>query len=88
MVEFPRVPITELFRLKQGTYLKPTEMEETRSAEFPYPVYGANGVIGYANRKIIRSVRLLSHAEGRIAASFTLPRRTFGSATTPSRAFL
>ncbi len=50
--EFPTVPITELFRLKQGTYLKADEMEEAPSAAFPYPVYGANGVIGYANRKM------------------------------------
>ena len=52
MVAWPTVPIGELFRLKQGTYLKPEEMKEEQTAAFPFPVYGANGVIGYSNRKM------------------------------------
>ncbi|MBX3733960.1 MAG: restriction endonuclease subunit S [Verrucomicrobiae bacterium] len=52
MATFPTSPITDLFRLKQGTYLKPDEMAEAPSEEFPFRVYGANGVIGYSNRKM------------------------------------
>ncbi len=52
MESWPTVPIGELFKLKQGTYLKPQDMAETRSEEFPFPVYGANGIIGYSNRKM------------------------------------
>ncbi len=50
MATWPTVPIGELFKLKQGTYLKPEEMGEAQSVEFSFPVYGANGVIGYSNR--------------------------------------
>lgn len=49
---WPIVPINELFRLKQGTYLKPVEMAEEKTDAFPFPVYGANGVIGYSSRKM------------------------------------
>ena len=52
MLAFPTVPITNLLHLKQGTYLKPEEMAESESEEFRYRVYGANGVIGYTNRKM------------------------------------
>ena len=52
MEAWPTVPIGELFKLKQGTYLKPEDMGETQSDEFPFPVYGANGIIGYSNRKM------------------------------------
>jgi type I restriction enzyme S subunit len=52
MEAWPTVPIGELFRLKQGTYLKPDEMSEGQTDEFPIPVYGANGIIGYSNRKM------------------------------------
>lgn len=52
MVQWPSVPIGELFRLKQGTYLKPVDMGGGQTNAFPYPVYGANGVIGYSNRKM------------------------------------
>lgn len=52
MEAWPTVPIGELFKLKQGTYLKPDDMGENQSEEFPFPVYGANGIIGYSNRKM------------------------------------
>lgn len=52
MAEWPTVPIGELFRLKQGTYLRPEEMAEEQTDQFPFPVYGANGVIGHSNRKM------------------------------------
>ncbi len=52
MEAWPTVPIGELFKLKQGTYLKPNDMGESQSEQFPFPVYGANGVIGYSNRKM------------------------------------
>ena len=52
MAEWQTVPIGELFKLKQGTYLKPEEMADEQTDAFPFPVYGANGVIGYSNRKM------------------------------------
>jgi len=52
MSRFPTASITNLFRLKQGTYLRSEEMSEIRTDTFPYPVYGANGVIGFANKKM------------------------------------
>lgn len=52
MAEWPTAPIGELFKLKQGTYLKPAEMGEEQTDAFPYPVYGANGVIGYSSRRM------------------------------------
>ena len=52
MSGFPTASITDLFRLKQGTYLRPEEMSEVRTESFPFLVYGANGVIGYASKKM------------------------------------
>jgi len=49
---FPTASITDLFRLKQGTYLRSEEMSEVRTETFPFLVYGANGVIGYASKKM------------------------------------
>jgi type I restriction enzyme S subunit len=49
---FPTASITDLFRLKQGTYLRSEEMSEVRTESFPFLVYGANGVIGYASKKM------------------------------------
>ena len=52
MSGFPTASITDLFRLKQGTYLRSEEMSEVRTETFPFLVYGANGVIGYASKKM------------------------------------
>ena len=49
---FKTTLITNLFHLKQGTYLSPSQMKKSQSQEFCYPVYGANGVIGFSNRKM------------------------------------
>ena len=49
---FQTTLITNLFHLKQGTYLSPSQMKKSWSQEFCYPVYGANGVIGFSNRKM------------------------------------
>ncbi len=43
-------PISEVFVLKQGTYLQTEEMVESRTDEFPFAVYGANGVVGYSTK--------------------------------------
>jgi len=61
---WPTVPIGELFRLKQGTYLKPAEMAAEKADAFPYPVYGANGVIGYTNRKMYSARTTLVSCRG------------------------
>ena len=50
--EWPQLPITDLFRLKQGTYLKKKEMVDVPDSENPFPVYGANGIIGYSRKKM------------------------------------
>jgi type I restriction enzyme S subunit len=52
MSNWPIVPIGQLFRLKQGTYLKPEEMAEEPTESFPYAVYGANGVIGHSSKRM------------------------------------
>ncbi len=52
MSGFPTASITDLFRLKQGTYLRSEEMSEVRTETFPFLVYGANGVIGFASKKM------------------------------------
>ncbi len=44
------LPISEVFVLKQGTYLDTEEMVESRTGEFPFAVYGANGIVGYSKR--------------------------------------
>ncbi len=42
--------ISDLFVLKQGTYLKVEEMVAERTDEFLFAVYGANGVVGYSKK--------------------------------------
>jgi type I restriction enzyme S subunit len=64
MIDWQTVPIGELFRLKQGTYLKPAEMAEEQTDAFPYPVYGANGIIGYSNRKMYQNRTTLISCRG------------------------
>lgn len=43
-------PIGELFKLKQGRYLPPEDMERFPTGLASVPVYGANGIIGYTSR--------------------------------------
>lgn len=57
-------PIGEIFRLKQGTYLKKNEMVATASSDFPFPVYGANGIIGYSPKKMYDSRMTLVSCRG------------------------
>lgn len=49
-MKWTQLPISEVFVLKQGTYLDTEEMVESRTGEFPFAVYGANGVVGYSKR--------------------------------------
>ena len=63
-INFLSVPITNLFYLKQGTYLKPSEMKKNSSKEFRYPVYGANGVIGYSDQKMYSEQTTLISCRG------------------------
>jgi type I restriction enzyme S subunit len=63
-VGWSKVPIGEIFRLKQGTYLKPSEMADEKFSAFPFPVYGANGVIGYSNKKMYSARTTLISCRG------------------------
>jgi type I restriction enzyme, S subunit len=49
-MSWDRKPLGMLFRLKQGRYLPPHEMEPEESRSAPVPVYGANGIIGFTSR--------------------------------------
>jgi type I restriction enzyme S subunit len=46
------VPIGSIFRLKQGTYLADNEMSDIETETYAFPVYGANGIIGYSKEKM------------------------------------
>jgi type I restriction enzyme S subunit len=42
--------LKELCKLKQGKYLSPHEMVQVKTNDFPIPVIGGNGVLGYSNK--------------------------------------
>lgn len=47
MHEIAPTALSEIVEIQQGRYLSKEEMAEEASAEFPIPVHGANGIIGW-----------------------------------------
>ncbi|MFN7305340.1 MAG: restriction endonuclease subunit S, partial [Acetobacteraceae bacterium] len=49
MPEIAPTALSEIVEIQQGRYLSKDEMAEEASAEFPIPVHGANGIIGWTS---------------------------------------
>jgi len=49
MPEIVPTALSEIVEIQQGRYLSKEEMAEKASAEFPVPVHGANGIIGWTS---------------------------------------
>jgi len=49
MPEIVPTALSEIVEIQQGRYLSKEEMAEQASADFPIPVHGANGIIGWTS---------------------------------------
>ena len=57
-------PLGAICDVKQGRYLSPGEMAESRTPSNPVPVYGANGILGYTDKVMYDSAVSLVTCRG------------------------
>lgn len=50
--EWEKVELDQLIKLRNGK-TKPNDISEFRTEEYPFSVYGGNGIIGFAQKKLI-----------------------------------